>query len=634
MQLFRNTFAAGEVATALVLFNCSSQGVPSTGGSMSGNSPPGHVGIIAGTAGNTGIVGAYLSIGAGVSLTSLDWRISNGGTPYTGTVNIGDAQSVEWVAGGIQAGSGYTLTGTGTDNHGDPCNGGTALFTVVAGATVQVSLSVTCVIPTDAAVAADIETGSVEVDASVTLVGTPPVACPGITSLSINPAEQMAGAPVQLNLMTTGPAPLITWSVSPPGDGSFSNANAPNPTFTCTNATQNPLTITATVGLPDSGLCAGQSVTTLSAFFNCESGALSCAQINPALPNACPDADGGTTCVDVNTDPNNCGGCGHVCPPALGATCCHGSCEGQPPTACVAAPCGVCGPNSVLCSGSPNGVCTPTEALIVAHDVLKNGQGPDINTDGGCYTCLVANACLDSSGSGPPPAGNGSGTAVTNAECGDPNGPGLNPPFDNPNVSLTNVGQCLDALACTLTTDGTNPASECSLSQPPASVSRLLLRREHGLRVPFVGRRSDRRVRIEHRRRRGLDRPDDRPGALHGPDLQPRRRRPRDPELRPHRARDAPRRREVPHLLQLSGFASSSLGAIASIALSACDVLTARAQRPCRRRAFAARHRRRVDETPLPNGGYYPGRLRPTERRLRSQQHRWERRGSRRRQRE
>ncbi len=471
MDLFRNAFAASSVAAAFLLFNCSTLGARSTGDGMSGNSPTGHVGVVGGTAGSTGIVGAFLSIGAGVSLTSLDWRIGNGGTPYTGTVNIGDAQSVEWVAGGIQAGSGYTLTVTGTDNQGDPCNGSTALFTVLAGATVQVSLSVTCVVPTDATVAADIETGSVEVDASVTLMGTPPVACPGITSLSINPAEQMAGVPVQLNLMTTGPAPLITWSVSPPGDGTFSNVNAPNPTFTCTNATQNPLTITATVGLPDSGLCVGQSVTTLSAFFNCESGALSCAQINSALPNACPGADGGTTCVDTQSDPNNCGGCGHVCPPAFGATCCHGSCLGGPPTACTVAPCGVCGPNSVQCAASPNGVCTPTEALIVAHDVIKNGQGPGINTNGSCYTCLVANACLDSSGSGPPPAGNGSGIAVTSSECGDPNGAGVNPPFDNPNASTSNPASCLSALSCALTSNGANPASECSLSQLPASVS-------------------------------------------------------------------------------------------------------------------------------------------------------------------
>ena len=41
-----------------------------------------------------------------------------------------------------------------------------------------------------------------------------------------------------------------------------------------------------------------------------------------------------------------------------------------------------------------------------------------------------------------------------------------------------------------------------------------------------------------------------RDGRSHG--LQPGRRRPRGPELRPHRPRDAPRAREVPQLLQLS----------------------------------------------------------------------------------
>ncbi len=470
MKLIRNVFAASIAVAAIAVAACSSHGSNSTGGGSS-NTNPGHVGSLGGNAGNTGTVGAHLSIGAGVSVTALSWTISNGTNTYTGTANIGDAQSVEWVAGGILAGGGYTLTVTGTDSNGDPCTGSTTTsFTVLAGATVQVTLAITCVIPPDGSVAADVNTGSVEVDASVTLVGTPPLPCPGITSLSINPAEQVAGVPVQLNLATTGPTPLITWSVTPAGDGNFSNVNAANPTFTCTNATQNPLTITATVALQDSGLCSGQTFTTLSALFNCESGVLTCAQINPALPNSCPGADGGPTCVNTNTDANNCGTCGHVCGVAA-PVCQAGVCIAQPPTACTVAPCAASGPNSVRCQASTNGVCTPTEAVIVAHDILKNGQGPGVNTNGSCYTCLIANACLDGSGAGPAPAGNGSGLAVTNSECGDPNGVGLNPPFDNPNASTSNPANCLSALTCALTSNSANPASECSLSQLPASVS-------------------------------------------------------------------------------------------------------------------------------------------------------------------
>ena len=307
MKLIRNAFAASIAVAALAVAACSSHGSNSTGTAGNTNPGQGQIGSLNGTVGNTGTVGAHLTIGTGVNVTSLSWTISNGTNSYNGVVNIGDAQSVEWVAGGIAAGSGYVITVTGSDCSGDPCNGTSAAFPVVAGATVQAGLFVTCIVPPDASVAADVGTGSVEVDAGVTLVGTPPVQCPGITSLSINPAENVEGFASQLNLSTTGPTPLITWTVTPAGDGTFSNVNAANPTFTCTDTNGGaPLTITATVANPDSGLCAGQTFTTLSALFNCESGTLTCAQKNPALPNAC-GARPASTSSPTTTTAASCG---------------------------------------------------------------------------------------------------------------------------------------------------------------------------------------------------------------------------------------------------------------------------------------------------------------------------------------
>jgi stigma-specific protein Stig1 len=475
MKLIRNAFAASIAVAALAVAACSSHGSNSTGTAGNTNPGQGQIGSLNGTVGNTGTVGAHLTIGTGVNVTALSWTIQGVGANengYTGTVNIGDAQSVEWVAGGINAGT-YTIIVTGSDSSGDPCNGSSASFNVTAGATVQAGLFVTCIVPPDSSFAADVHTGSVEVDASVTLVGTPPVACPGITSLSINPAEQVAGVPAQLNLVTTGPTPVITWTVSPAGDGTFSNVNAANPTFTCTNSTSNPLTITATVANPDSGLCAGQTFTTLSAFFNCESGTLTCAQINPATPNACTGADGGSTCVNFQTDVNNCGSCGHTC--TAGTPVCQaGICIAPPPVACTGFTAGANTPaGCVTCPASPNGVCTATEQVIIAHDILKNAQLAGAPKTTSCYSCLVINACLDSSAAAFP-AGNGSGIAVTNSECGDPSGAGDNPPFNNVNVSGASAAAtaaCIDALSCALTSNNTSPASECSLSQAPPSVS-------------------------------------------------------------------------------------------------------------------------------------------------------------------
>ena len=462
-------FTSGVIAAALTLIACSSQRGSVGSGAGAANAPV-HAGSLGGAPTNSGTVGAHLMIGTGVNVTSLSWTIAGVGAnanDYSGTVNIGDAQSVEWVAGGIQAGT-YTVSVGGVDSSGDPCTGSSTPFTVTAGATVQVVLAVSCYEPADACcVGPSINTGSVEVDASVSLGTTPPVQCPGITSLSINPAEQTEGAPAQVNLRTTVPTPAITWTVTPSNAGFFSD-NSASPTFTCVDHSANPLTVTATLSLPSTNLCNGQAFTTLSAFFNCEGSSFPCSQLNPATPNVCMSADGGSACTNFLTDNNNCGSCGHVCP--FGATCLEGTCDP------VVVPCtGFSGgantpPGCVTCPASPNGVCTATEQVIIDHDILKNGQSHGAPKTTSCYSCLVLNACLDSSGAAFP-AGNGSGTPVTNSECGDPNGAGLNPPFDNRNASTSNPANCLSALACALTSNGANPPTECSLSQVPASVS-------------------------------------------------------------------------------------------------------------------------------------------------------------------
>ncbi len=100
--------------------------------------------------------------------TSLDWVISGPSGYYSGTVYFGDAQSIEFVAGGIQAGSGYTMTMAGTDRDGDPCSGTSAPFAVLAGQVAGASLVLTCDAPgPDASETADVTTGSVGVEAGL-----------------------------------------------------------------------------------------------------------------------------------------------------------------------------------------------------------------------------------------------------------------------------------------------------------------------------------------------------------------------------------------------------------------------------------------------------------------------------------
>ena len=128
------------------------------------------------------------------------------------------------------------------------------------------------------------------------------------------------------------------------------------------------------------------------------------------------------------------------------------------PEACTQAP---CGNNCVPCWGSSTtGVCTPTEALVINYDILKNAltatAPPSKATS--CYYCMIAGICLDSL---PKESVEVDGVKVIteNAqglECGDP--------MTADNIAAMNPGQCLDALSCTLTGNGSNVT--CTTSTP------------------------------------------------------------------------------------------------------------------------------------------------------------------------
>jgi hypothetical protein len=96
----------------------------------------------------------------------LDWSVSGPQGSYLGRVYFGDAHSIEFVVGGIQAGNGYTVTLTGTDPSGQSCSGTSAPFQVVAGAVSAAAVLITCPPPV---VPASVTTGGVSVDAGVVI---------------------------------------------------------------------------------------------------------------------------------------------------------------------------------------------------------------------------------------------------------------------------------------------------------------------------------------------------------------------------------------------------------------------------------------------------------------------------------
>jgi hypothetical protein len=413
MKLIRNAFAIGIAVTAVSLAACSSQ-KSSTGGSGGGSGVP--VGTLSTGHGDTGSVGMHLTIGNGVHVNALSWTISNGTNTYTGTVQITDdagneAQSVEFVAGGIQAGGGYTITLSGSDSQGDPCKGSSATVTVVAGATSAATVLVTCTVPADAALSTPVDSGNIAVDAGVVLLNQAPFVCPGITGVSVSPAEVLPPETAGLTGTSTGSSggtQTLLWTTDCAG-ASISNPTSPNATFACGSTPGGTAChVTLTVGLNGTGadggsvgqVCGGVANTTTTETIFCEAGG-GVACFAPT-PNACATGDGGTTCVNFQTDVNNCGGCGVKCAPD-GSTpnCSGGVCVAAPVTCStfLAANAGTLLPVSTTCS--------PTEQVLFNKD-----------TTGSCMACAFTSGCLDdTNGDSGQECGDPFTTFGTSAEC-------------------------------------------------------------------------------------------------------------------------------------------------------------------------------------------------------------------------
>jgi hypothetical protein len=406
---------------------------------------------------NVTVVGATTT-----ELTVITYTCTNGTLTFRGTIAIGHAQSIEQTIGGVPAGSGYTCTLTASDSAGDSCSGTVAPFSVMAGAITNVISNVTCVVPTDAAVAPDVTSGPIVIDASPIVVSPSARECPGIESFSISPVQVL---PPQTAALTSVSTPgsagtkTVQWSTDCAG-ATIVNPTSEAATFSCGTTAGAACHVTLTVGLigttPDGGsagqVCTGQPFSTMTASVVCEACLLEC----PPGYSFC-GSDGGCNgfCANLNgtpADPDNCGSCGTVCP--VGLACVHSApgglnaCKPPPPTPCTSAPCSSAGPNSVLCTGNTahNQVCTPTEAAIVNQDItlgkLTKGQ-LDPNTS--CYECLVSNGGLDDD----------LVASDQGNECGDV------PLMAGTLTGETGVQACLDTLNCMI-------LQGCDTGSPPA----------------------------------------------------------------------------------------------------------------------------------------------------------------------
>jgi hypothetical protein len=445
MKLFGRAIVFGFAVATVSVAACSSHRVASTG---TNQGPTGS------TEDGTGSVGFQYTLPGGEHLTTITYTLTNGTNTYGPTVvNVGASSVISFVIPDVKAGTGYSITISGTSDDGVvSCSGsfGTGVsdagqnngapFAVVARQSTVVNVQLVCIdVP-------NTQTGSVLVNGITSCcptwdtmvanpMGTLSTLAPGntasLTGNASGPCDGDAGFGVNLN---------CTWSVIS-GSGTVGATTTDNKgnffsTFTCGTQGSNTVQLFCTDGpLPDGGFCPA-ALTTGSMTIICGQ-PTPCTQTGETGVVAVPNTAAGTC---SGTDPSN--GKQLVnsgVADSQGNFCCVDACGGGP-TATPFSPTGLCtafpgtsndgkgccvllhpcttvgDTNCVQCqlndtAPNANKTCTPTEAKIVAYDI-KQGQatapGPD--PAGSCYTCLAQNSCLDDTHLGD-----------TNLECEDGN---------------------------------------------------------------------------------------------------------------------------------------------------------------------------------------------------------------------
>jgi len=164
----------------------------------------------------TGQIGLSLQVPAGTAIQTASYTIT-GPMGFHRTGSIDTAATV--LVGDVPAGTGYQVTLTATTDKAASCSG-SATFDVVAREITAITVPMTCLEPS--------RSGSVLVGGTLNI-------CPTIDGIGANPAEVEVGGSIALTGSAhdsdAGPSPLsFGWTSSA---GTFSDAAAQNPTFTC-----------------------------------------------------------------------------------------------------------------------------------------------------------------------------------------------------------------------------------------------------------------------------------------------------------------------------------------------------------------------------------------------------------------
>jgi hypothetical protein len=390
MKLVHSGIILGLALAGVSVVACSGSKVASTG-SSNGNTTATDK-----SAPGTGSLHGALAVGNDSlqtvqwSITSSDTSVTGGfyaggattvsGNTWSGSVAVGGSKITEFTVGDLPASPGggasatdYTLTLSATSSDGSQKCNATQKFGVAAETVTTVNTTLACQSQAQS-------TG----DGSVTFVANTTVqaGCTAILGVSAAPQEFLiptggTGSPMQLGASATtasgDTSPIgFEWATdATAAQGTLTqvtptatNENA-YPTFTCLQPGTYHVTVTSSVvtGTPavwqtPVAACGATGLGVTSAISQVM--AIQC-------DGSCSLSVCGTSCVNEQTDPNNCGSCAHVCPVPANST-----------ASCTAGACGfTCNAGYSACGGA----CV--------------NEQTDVNNCGGCGTvCAAGDTCV------------------------------------------------------------------------------------------------------------------------------------------------------------------------------------------------------------------------------------------------
>jgi hypothetical protein len=187
---------------------------------------------------STGEIGLALQLPGGTTIQTASFSIAGPrGFSRTGNIDVSASTKLTALIGGIPAGTGYQITLTATTTDGSTSCTGSASFDVQPGRITSAVVAMTC---HEAP-----RTGSVLVGGNLNI-------CPTIDALGATPSEVQVDGSIALSASAhdsdAGPNPLSFGWVS--SSGTFSDATARNPMFTCTTPGSVTLQLTVSDGDP------------------------------------------------------------------------------------------------------------------------------------------------------------------------------------------------------------------------------------------------------------------------------------------------------------------------------------------------------------------------------------------------